>query len=57
MGWAKVEKSKREERARLANLPIEEKFRILDQMRIRAAAIKAQKNPIPQKDQAAREKG
>ncbi len=55
--WEKIEKSKREERTRLADLPIGEKFRILDQMRGRAAAIKAQKKPTHKKDQAEREKG
>ena len=55
--WEKIEKSKREERTRLADLPIGDKFRILDQMRGRAAAIKAQKKPIFKKDQAQREKG
>ena len=53
--WEKIEKSKREERTRLADLPIGEKFRILDQMRSRAAAIKAPKKPT-KKNQAARKK-
>ena len=56
MDWEKIEKSKREERTRLADLPIGEKFRILDQMRGRAAAIKAPKKPTNKKDQAARKK-
>jgi hypothetical protein len=55
--WEKIEKSKREERVRLAGLPIEEKFRILDQIRDRAAAIKAPKKVTHKKDQAEREKG
>jgi hypothetical protein len=41
--WKKIEASKRTERARLAALPIGEKFRILEQMRERAGAIKAHK--------------
>ena len=56
MDWEKIEKSKREERTRLADLPIGDKFRILDQMRGRAAAIKAPKKPTNKKDQAARKK-
>lgn len=55
--WEKIEKSKREERDRLTDLPIGEKFRILDQMRGRAAAIKAHKKLTVEKDEAAREKG
>ena len=56
MDWEKIEKSKREERTRLAGLPIGDKFRILDQMRGRAAAIKASKKPTNKKDPAARKK-
>ena len=57
MDWEKIEKSKREERTRLADLPIGEKFRILDQMRGRAAAIKAQKKPTNKKGRTERKKG
>jgi len=55
--WEKIEKSKREERARLADLPIGEKFRILEQMRERAVSIKAHKKRSIETDQAEREKG
>jgi len=43
LDWDKIETSKRAERIRLAALPVGEKFRILEQMRERAATIKAHK--------------
>jgi hypothetical protein len=55
--WGKIEKSKREERARLTGLPIVEKFRILDRMRERAVSIKAHKKRSIEEDRAEREKG
>ena len=44
--WDKIEESKKAERARLAALPIGEKFRLLEAMRRRAAAIKGNKSYV-----------
>jgi hypothetical protein len=56
INWEKIEKSKGEERARSAALPIGEKFRILEQMRQRSVAIKAHKKISVEKDGTKREK-
>jgi hypothetical protein len=50
--WDKIEASKRAERVRLAALPVGEKFRILEQMRERAVAIKAHKKFVVENDRA-----